>query len=166
MPYKDPEVAKARRKTYYAEHRAGAIQRAKEWRLANPEAYRANMKAAYDRRKGDAEFLEKRRQWTLAWRAANPSKPIEYRNRDDVKAANYEATRAFQEKHPEQSRASKKLCYAVKTGKLTRPDKCENCGGGGPIEGAHHDYERPLDVRWLCRSCHRSWDKREPKLSV
>jgi len=31
------------------------------------------------------------------------------------------------------------------------------------IEAAHHDYDQPLHVRWLCRSCHVRWDKREPK---
>jgi hypothetical protein len=31
------------------------------------------------------------------------------------------------------------------------------------IEGAHYNYDEPLRVRWLCRSCHRRWDKLEPK---
>jgi hypothetical protein len=52
---------------------------------------------------------------------------------------------------------------AVKRGILVRPDTCEQCGGPGPIEGAHADYSRRLDVRWLCRSCHRRWDRISPK---
>lgn len=52
---------------------------------------------------------------------------------------------------------------AIRKGTLTRPSACEQCGKGGRIEAAHHDYTRPLDVRWLCQSCHRSWDIAEPK---
>jgi len=33
------------------------------------------------------------------------------------------------------------------------PHDCEQCGA--PNAHAHHDdYSRPLDVRWLCRTCH------------
>ena len=33
---------------------------------------------------------------------------------------------------------------------------CEACGE--PKAEAHHDdYAEPLQVRWLCRSCHRGW---------
>lgn len=52
---------------------------------------------------------------------------------------------------------------AVRSGRLVRPTSCERCGGGGPTEAAHRDYGRPLDVTWLCRPCHRSWDAAEPK---
>lgn len=32
-------------------------------------------------------------------------------------------------------------------------EPCEGCGG--PSAQLHHDdYDRPLDVRWLCPSCH------------
>lgn len=56
---------------------------------------------------------------------------------------------------PEQKRkdecrnATMKAVYA---GVLERPDKCE-CGSG-PVEAHHYDYDKPLDVEWLCRTCH------------
>lgn len=56
---------------------------------------------------------------------------------------------------------------AVKNGLLVRPSVCSKCGGepslevgkdGKPFRGiihAHHtDYTKPLEVEWLCRSCH------------
>jgi hypothetical protein len=53
--------------------------------------------------------------------------------------------------------------YHVRAGNVVKPKRCEECGAEGRIEAAHHDYDRPLWIRWLCRSCHVKWDKREPK---
>ena len=52
---------------------------------------------------------------------------------------------------------------AVRDGRLTRPSGCEQCGQVRKIEAAHHDYDKPLEVRWLCVPCHRRWDKANPK---
>lgn len=45
---------------------------------------------------------------------------------------------------------------AIQSGRLTRPDRCSDCGKKRFVE-AHHwrGYRYPLTVRWLCRSCHR-----------
>lgn len=47
---------------------------------------------------------------------------------------------------------------AVVRGLLERPDDCEKCGYVGrvtrDIHAHHDDYSKPLDVRWLCSSCH------------
>lgn len=43
---------------------------------------------------------------------------------------------------------------AVSSGALVRPEKCSRCGSGGRIQAHHHDYDKPLDVEWLCASCH------------
>lgn len=52
---------------------------------------------------------------------------------------------------------------AIKDGVLVRPDRCEDCDDGGTILGHHDDYGKPLDVRWLCYSCHRKWhNENEP----
>jgi hypothetical protein len=46
---------------------------------------------------------------------------------------------------------------ALRSGEIVRGDACEACGGTGgkrALDGHHDDYTKPLDVRWLCRSCH------------
>lgn len=54
---------------------------------------------------------------------------------------------------------------AIEEGHLVRPDQCEDCGGGGQILGHHDDYSKPLDVRWLCNSCHRKWHNKNEALN-
>ena len=55
------------------------------------------------------------------------------------------------------------VARAIKVGRLTRPSSCTECGHAGRIEAAHYNYGSPLEVRWLCRSCHSKWDRAQPK---
>lgn len=63
---------------------------------------------------------------------------------------------------PSQTKQARKahndLWTAIWSGRVVPPTKCEQCGGGpsflDKIQGHHDDYSKPLDVRWLCRSCH------------
>lgn len=44
---------------------------------------------------------------------------------------------------------------AVQRGELSRPLRCENCKKIADRLEAHHvDYDKPLEVQWLCRRCH------------
>ena len=65
-----------------------------------------------------------------------------------------ERMRLWRKEHPEKIRAQYAMNYAIATGRLTKPDVCSNCNQGGKIEGHHEDYDKPLEVVWLCRSCH------------
>lgn len=92
----------------------------------------------------------------------------EYRRRRRLQDPEYaermrEATRLRRAAYPEAHRAHEAVRSALKSGRLIKPDTCERCGGSGPIEAAHDDYKRRLDVHWLCRSCHRTWDRETPK---
>jgi transposase-like protein len=44
---------------------------------------------------------------------------------------------------------------ALKEGTLVRPTTCSICGHKGKIIEHHHNYDRPLHVRWVCQSCHQ-----------
>lgn len=46
------------------------------------------------------------------------------------------------------------VVQAIRTGVLVRPEKCSDCGKTGRIYAHHEDYEKPLDVAWLCHACH------------
>lgn len=55
---------------------------------------------------------------------------------------------------------------AIERGVVTRKDHCECCGksysmkdGRTAIQAHHCDYNRPLDVMWLCQKCHHEWHK-------
>lgn len=54
----------------------------------------------------------------------------------------------------ERIRAKSKVRTAVQQGKLISHDVCEKCGGTSNVEAHHENYSEPLNVVWLCRSCH------------
>lgn len=66
-------------------------------------------------------------------------------------------------------RARSRYSKALRDGELTRPSVCSRCGGDGgdkPIEGHHPDYWKPLDVVWLCRTCHVDEHRGDRRLPV
>lgn len=66
--------------------------------------------------------------------------------------------------------AHKAVAKAIKRGTLIKPSACEDCGDTtSQIEGAHTDYSKRFDVRWLCTSCHKIFDgmlKYAPKVAT
>lgn len=58
---------------------------------------------------------------------------------------------------PLMKRAHERVRFEIKMGRLVRPDGCGRCGRRDLKIEAHHfrGYECPLDIQWLCKSCHR-----------
>lgn len=46
---------------------------------------------------------------------------------------------------------------AIRDGRLKRGDACEVCGSRKRLRAHHDDYDKPLNVRWLCAVCHSAW---------
>jgi hypothetical protein len=54
-----------------------------------------------------------------------------------------------------QQAAHSAVAAAVVSGALVRSSHCERCPTVADNTVAHHhDYDKPLDVEWLCRPCH------------
>ena len=62
------------------------------------------------------------------------------------------------------SNARKAVTEALKLGRLERPAHCERCERELPVEAHHFDYNRPLDVTWLCRPCHNTVHPHHPQV--
>lgn len=69
----------------------------------------------------------------------------------------YENQKRMNAKYPEKLKARQVVSYATKTKKLTKSSVCEVCGLAGRIEGHHMDYNKPLEVVWLCTACHSDY---------
>lgn len=55
---------------------------------------------------------------------------------------------------PEKHKARHAVSNAIRDGKLERGTECYFCGVSDRLQAHHEDYDHPLDVVWLCSSCH------------
>jgi len=160
--------------------RACVVARQRELRAANPEREREWVAANKDRvlsskrayRERNAERLrsDNRERMTLkrstaegAERARQITRESRQRHRDEHSARDKERRRL----EPVKARAREAVANALRRGRLVRPSSCSMCGTTERVIHAHHDdYARPLDVRWLCASCHRKHHLADARIEI
>ncbi len=94
-------------------------------------------------------------EYNRRWVANHP----EYRERRKLLPSYHPYSRATAEAHA----AQQAVYRAIRNGALVRSASCSECGIECKPEAAHEDYSKPLDIRWLCRLCHRREDSAKPK---
>ena len=92
-------------------------------------------------------------------REVNQRPHIKEQRRRARKVGGIRDTNRYFAKYPYKRKAQLTVQAAVKSGKLIRPENCENCGEAIFTEAHHDDYGMPLAVRWLCRVCHKDWHR-------
>lgn len=88
-------------------------------------------------------------------RSENIAKIREYdRNRGNRLPNGY--AKEYREKFPKKYKAHNMVNNAIRDKKLF-PEPCEICGTTEAVHAHHDDYDRPLNVRWLCAAHHQQW---------
>ena len=88
-------------------------------------------------------------RWMKAYQDEYHKKP-EVKKRKAEQMRKYTADPKLRMRHE----ARWQVHHAIQSGKLKRRP-CMKCGAN-KSEAHHPDYYKPLDVIWLCRSCHRA----------
>lgn len=92
--------------------------------------------------------------WVASERERQRKKQAGYRLAGLAAPTTKEIRDRWNERNKHKRAAHFAMQRAIRSGKLIRASSCEQCGATGRIEGHHTDYSKPLDVQWLCVSCH------------
>jgi hypothetical protein len=99
------------------------------------------------------------------WRKQNPEKAKA--SREHFLATHVEQQRRYKhqrylegkeqwrKKHPREYSAGKKARRARNKGIIQQGKHCEVCKREGYLVMHHEDYAKPLNINWVCQSCHR-----------
>ena len=117
----------------------------REYRLENADYYRE-----YDRKRyqEDPEVRKRHKR---------------YQQTEAGRSSMRESRKKWTQQNPEKRAAHLILNNRLRSGQIEKPSNCQDCGASGRIHGHHHDYTRPLDVEWLCASCHAKRHQGEHK---
>ncbi len=118
----------------------------KEWRDKNREKVRE-----YSRVK-TAEWVENNRE---KWNKYMRKRAKDWRKNNPELAKIKDALKIrYRKKNDPKDKARGILNRAIKSGKIVRPNICSKCLEPKRVQGHHFDYEKPLEVIWLCQKCH------------
>lgn len=104
------------------------------------------------------KYEQTKRKLTNSRKKENVDK-YQKRYRDNNKEAIAESQRRYLKnpKNKKKHNAHWKVFKAKESGELLK-NPCEVCGSKDSM--AHHDdYDKPLDVRWLCGKHHKEWHR-------
>lgn len=130
-------------------------------RRASPDGLTSRCRkclSEYDKRRANLPHRKAMReayQKTDAYLRSARKAKMKYadKNKDKV----FQANKAYRERNPKKYKCHGKVAFAIKTGILIR-QPCEICKDNHSV--AHHDdYDKPLEVRWLCDYHHKQWHK-------
>jgi hypothetical protein len=83
----------------------------------------------------------------------------DYLKTEAGKLSKKKAMDAYHARYPMTRAAHVIIGNAIRDGRLAPETSCSACNSTEKIEGHHDDYTKPLDVRWLCESCHKEWHR-------
>lgn len=133
-------------------------EKSRKYRENNPDKYKEICKKTYEKYKERKKLKQIEYYWKnhdeIRKRDAERTKTTEYKEK---RKKYYEKNKAWIKKQHE---AHILVQYAIKLSLLKKSLQCEECGiTSDKLDGHHRDYEKPLEIRWVCRKCHRKIEK-------
>lgn len=106
-------------------------------------------------------YLNKCKECTKKDSRENRDRNLEYYREYDrnrfYKNGHRKRSQKYNELNPIKAKAHTIISNAIRDGRINKPESCSICGkSDSRIEAHHSDYNKPLDVIWVCKSCH--WD--------
>ncbi|KKK74336.1 hypothetical protein LCGC14_2884790 [marine sediment metagenome] len=129
------------RKRYYQKNKEKLKERSRLYRQENPEACKEYNEKYIKTEKGKENCNKALRKYQCT-----------EKGKRSLRRAEQEQKRIS----PEKYKARYLLQNAVAQNRIVHPDTCGGCGELKIVEGHHPDYDKPLDVEWLCGKCHRA----------
>lgn len=135
---KNRKILNQKSKEYYHKNKVEILKKSSIYRQKNK--INISIREAL-KRITDEDRFEKNRESHLAWSKKNRKKVNEYQKQ-------------WYQKNKEKRRAHVIISRTVNSGKIMRPKNCSQCNKECKPDGHHIDYNKPLDVVWICRACH------------
>lgn len=108
------------------------------------------------RENGKDRERNKRRGQTSAYQQWRRDYLRATKDRESNKARARRSAQRARLRYPEKAEARRLVRMAINNGSIIRPFMCSNCQTLCKPDGHHHKgYDSPLEVTWLCQTCHR-----------
>lgn len=78
-----------------------------------------------------------------------------YRQKDSYKAMHRRISSNWIRANNQKTLAHRAIKNEIRSGRMTAPEVCERCHRYFKTQAHHPDYNKPLDVMWLCENCHK-----------
>lgn len=104
-------------------------------------------------------YLNKCKECTKHDATIHRNKNIEKIREYDRKRGNrqdYSYVKEYREKFPKKYKATNMVNNNIRNGNLVKMP-CEICGNTINVHAHHDDYDKPLNIRWLCAIHHKQW---------
>ena len=151
---KTSEAAKAAQIKYRSSEKGKQARSnyTKKYNASEPGKENNRKNAALWRERHPEELKEAQKAYKLSEKGI--AKRNEWRTSESGRSSACKNSHKFRMENPERYKAYNILKRAVLSGDIERPTTCCDCGAIGPTDGHHENYAKPLDVVWVCRSCH------------
>jgi len=163
---KNPDKVKAIREKKYLSHKESIDARNKEWAEKNREksnaikkAYKIRNREKYleQQRKYANERYLKNRDFLLSQKKTPEALEVlkKWRDENRVRISALSLEKYHQTEDKTKFKARQAVRYGLKNGKIVKPNECQVCSSGEELHAHHDDYQKPLQVTWLCVTCHK-----------